>query len=52
VAYAKALGKCIVVIIEKVRVQEGLLGSDFEHMEFPVGQIEKCYSALVYALPV
>ena len=53
VAYAKALGKCIVVIIEKgCEFKKGILGSDFEHMEFPVGQIEKCYSALVYALPV
>lgn len=53
VAYAKALGKFIVVAIENdCEFKKGILGSDFEHMEFPVGQIEKCYSPLVYTLPV
>lgn len=53
VAYAKALGRQIIVIIEKgCEFKKGILGSDFEHMEFPVDQLEKCYSSLVYALPV
>ena len=51
-AYAKALSRHIILIIEEgCEFKKGILGSDFEHMEFPVGQLEKCYSSLVYALP-
>lgn len=53
VTYAKALGRHIVLIIERgCEFKKGILGSDFEHLEFPAGQLEKCYSSLVYALPV
>lgn len=52
-AYANALNKYIIVVIEKGSIfKKGILGSDYEHLEFPEGQLEKCFSPLVAALPV
>jgi hypothetical protein len=51
-ATAKALIKYLIIICqEKVDLTKGIIGEDFEHLTFPEGFIEKCFSDLVYALP-
>jgi hypothetical protein len=51
-AYAKALGKYIVIICENDQnINKGIIGGDYEHLPFPHDEIEKCYSDLLYSLP-
>jgi hypothetical protein len=51
-AYSKALSKCIIVIVEQgCELKKGIIGSDFEHMEFPPGRVERCFLPLVGVLP-
>lgn len=52
-SFAKALGKCIIVLLEDgVPFNKGIIGADYEHLPFPTGNIEKVFIDLLYALPV
>jgi hypothetical protein len=52
-ATAKALNKYLIIICqEKVDFKKGIIGEDYKHMTFPEGLVEKCFSELVYALPL
>jgi hypothetical protein len=52
-AYAKGKNKYIVIICqEDVTFNKGIIGGDYEHLSFPRNNIEKCFSDLVYALPI
>lgn len=35
-----------------VNFNKGIIGGDYEHLPFSDAGIEKCFSDLVYALPV
>jgi hypothetical protein len=51
-AYAHGLKKYVVLLAEEgTAVKKGILGSDYEHLLFPPGNIEKAFSDLLYALP-
>jgi hypothetical protein len=51
-AYAKALSKYIVILAqEDLPFKKGIVGTDYEHMTFPRGIIERTYSDLLLALP-
>lgn len=51
-AYAKALNKYVILICEEnLEVNKGIIGGDYEHLLFPVDNIEKCFSDLLYSLP-
>jgi len=52
-AFAKGRNKYIVIICQNdVVFSKGIIGGDYEHLTFPKDNIEKCFSDLVYALPV
>ncbi len=52
-AFAKGHNKYIVIICqEDVTFSKGIIGGDYEHLSFPKSNVEKCFSDLVYALPV
>jgi hypothetical protein len=52
-AYAKGCNKYLVVVCEAdVSFNKGIIGGDYEHLSFPRENIEKCFSDLIYALPV
>ena len=52
-SFAKALGKYIVIICDdKLKINKGIIGGDYEHLPFPHDNIEKCYSELLYCLPL
>jgi len=49
---AHAIGKYLIILCEKgVTFNRGIIGKDYEYMEFPEDNIEKTYSDLLYALP-
>jgi hypothetical protein len=51
-AFAKGLSKYIVILVQDdLPFKKGIIGTDYEHMTFPKGLIEKTYSDLLYALP-
>ncbi len=51
-SFAKALGKYVVILRQQdVVFNKGIIGSDYEHLSFPDGSIEKAYCDLLYALP-
>ncbi|MGO9481382.1 MAG: hypothetical protein ACLP05_06345 [Candidatus Kryptoniota bacterium] len=52
-AFAKGIRKYIVILCqEDVTFNKGIIGGDYEHLLFPKDNIEKCFSGLVYALPI
>jgi len=52
-AFAKGCNKYLVVVCEAdISFNKGIIGGDYEHLSFPRDNIEKCFSDLVYALPV
>lgn len=52
-AYAKAKNKYLIIICQDgVSFNKGIIGGDYEHLPFPESLVEKCYSDLVYALPI
>jgi hypothetical protein len=52
-AYAKGKSKYLIIICQDgVPFNKGIIGGDYEHLPFPEASIEKCFSDLVYALPV
>lgn len=52
-AYAKGKNKYLIIICqEKIAFNKGIIGGDYEHLIYPEAFIEKCFSDLVYALPV
>lgn len=52
-AYAKGKNKYLIIICQdSVTFNKGIIGGDYEHLPFPEASIEKCFSELVYALPV
>lgn len=52
-AFAKGLNKYLILICEKdVIFQKGIIGGDYEYLSFPKDNIEKCFSDLVFALPI
>lgn len=52
-AFAKGLSKYIVILVQDgLRFKKGIVGTDYEHLTFPKGLIEKTYSDLLYALPI
>ena len=51
-AYAKAKNKYLIIVCQDgVNLNKGIIGGDYEHLPFPEGVVEKCFSDLVYALP-
>lgn len=51
-ASAKALNKYVIITCQAgVIFNKGVLGQDYEYIEFPGDLIEKTYSQLLYALP-
>lgn len=51
-AYAKGKGKYIVMLAQEgLTVSKGILGADFEHIQFPEGIVEKAFSDVLFALP-
>jgi hypothetical protein len=51
-AFAKGLSKYIVILVQDdLPFKKGIISTDYEHMTFPKGFIEKTYSDLLYALP-
>lgn len=51
-AFAKGLSKYLVILVQDdIQFNKGIIGTDYEHMTFPKGIIEKTYSDLLYALP-
>lgn len=52
VGFAKGQDKYIIILVQDgLDFKKGIIGSDYEHMTFPEGVIEKTYSDLLYALP-
>ncbi len=52
-AFAKALDKYIIILCQdSLNVNKGIIGNDYEHLSFPENNIEKCFSDLLYALPL
>ena len=52
-AYAKGLSKYLIILVqEDLPFKKGIIGTDYEHLSFPKGRIEKTYSDLLYALPM
>jgi len=52
IAFAKGLQKYIVILVQDdLPFKKGIIGTDYEHMTFPKGFIEKAYTDLLYALP-
>jgi hypothetical protein len=52
-AYAKGRNKYLIIICQdSVEFNKGIIGGDYEHLSFPNDFIEKCFSDLVYALPI
>jgi len=52
-AYAKGKNKYLIIICQDgVSFNKGIIGGDYEHLPFPESVIEKCFSDLVYALPL
>ncbi|MBI5204877.1 MAG: hypothetical protein HZA11_08175 [Nitrospirae bacterium] len=52
-AFAKGKNKYIIIICQDdVTFNKGIIGGDYEHLSFPKDSLEKCFSALVDALPV
>ena len=52
-AYAKAKNKYLIILCQNgVNFNKGIIGGDYEHLPFQDSGIEKCFSDLVYALPV
>lgn len=53
ISFAKGLDKYIIIVTQDaLPFNKGIIGSDFEHMSFPEGNIEKIFSALLYTLPL
>jgi hypothetical protein len=51
-AFARGLSKYIVILVQDdLQFKKGIIGTDYEHMTFPKGFIEKTYCDLLYALP-
>lgn len=49
---AKALNKYMIIVSQMgIEFSKGILGQDYEYLEFPDENIEKIYSKLLYALP-
>ncbi len=52
-SFAKALNKYIVIICDsRMDMNKGIIGNDYEHLSFPEDVIEKCYTDLLYCLPL
>ncbi len=52
-SYAKALGKYIIILCDnQMNLNKGIIGSDYEHLPFPKNVVEKCYTDLIYCLPL
>lgn len=52
-AYAKAKNRYLILVCQDgVTFNKGIVGGDYEHLAFPKSRIEKCFSDLIYALPV
>lgn len=52
-AYAKGKNKYIIIICQKgIKFNKGIIGGDYEHLLFPNNFLEKCFSDLIYALPI
>jgi 5S rRNA maturation endonuclease (ribonuclease M5) len=52
-SYAKGKNKYLIIICQdNVPFNKGIIGGDYEHLPFPESLIEKCFSDLVYALPI
>ena len=52
-AYAKGRNKYLIIICQDgASFNKGIIGGDYEHLTFPEAVIEKCFSDLVYALPI
>jgi hypothetical protein len=52
-AAAKALNKYVIITCQSgVDFNKGILGQDYEYIQFPDDLIEKTYSSLLYALPI
>ena len=50
--FAMAHNKYIIIICEDgIDFKKGIIGTDYEHITFPKGNIEKSFSDIVYALP-
>ncbi len=50
-AYAHGRNKYVVFLVEEgTEVKKGILGSDYEHLPFPPGNIEKAFTDLLSAL--
>lgn len=51
--FAHAHEKYVLFLVEDgITPKKGIIGADYEHLEFPVGNIEKSFSDLLYALPM
>lgn len=49
---AKVLNKYMIIVSQMgIEFSKGILGQDYEYLEFPDENIEKIYSKLLYALP-
>lgn len=49
---AKVLNKYMIIVSQMgIEFSKGILGQDYEYLEFPDENIEKIYSELLYALP-
>ncbi|MBI4619274.1 MAG: hypothetical protein HY739_03795 [Desulfobacterales bacterium] len=52
-SFAKALGKYIIILCDdSLNINKGIVGGDYEHLPFPYENVEKCYSELLYSLPL
>ena len=50
---AKALNKYLILICQEgTEFKKGIIGQDYEYLEFPADNIEKIYSQLLYTLPL
>ena len=52
VSFALALGKYIIIMVQDgVDFNKGIVGTTYEHLAFPKGNVEKCFTDLLRALP-
>jgi len=51
-SYARGCNKLVVFLVEeRTEVRKGIFGSDYEHLPFPPGNVEKAFTDLLSALP-
>jgi len=52
-SYARGLKKYIIILCqEDIDFKSGILGSDYEYISFKENNLEKCFSDLLYTLPI